>query len=180
MQNQDPPQDPEELLQLVDPDDNPIGAATREKIHAEGLLHRAIHVFVFNPGGDLYLQRRSSGKDIWPGYWSSSCAGHVAAGESYAQAARRELKEELGIEKTPDEVGLIQPSEDCGNQFIRVYAFAYEGDIKPNPSEIDEARFFSMDQVRAELISGDRPFAPSFKAAFRLWASNSPTYFEEG
>ena len=180
MQNQDPPQDPEELLQVVDHNHKQTGSPTRENIHAEGLLHRAVHVFVFNPQGDLYLQRRASAKDLWPGYWNSSCAGHVAAGESYAQAAKRELREELGIEQTPDEVGLLQPSKDCGNQFVKVYAFAYAGDITPNPAEIDEARFFSMDQVRAELASGDRPFTPTFKAAFRLWASSSPTYYEEG
>jgi isopentenyl-diphosphate delta-isomerase len=180
MHEQDAPQDPEELLQIVDKDDNPIGTETRELVHAKGLLHRAVHILVFNPKGDLYLQRRSAGKDLWPGYWSSSCAGHVGAGESYAQAAKRELKEELGIEKTPDEIGRLTPSPKSENQFIRVYAFAYEGEITPSPSEIDEARFFSIDQIRAELISGSRPFAPTFTAAFRLWASSSPTYFGEG
>ena len=66
------------------------------------LLHRAIHVFVFNKVGQLYLQRRSMAKDTAPGKWVSSCSGHVNSGEDYDKAAGRELIEEIGLHNPVD------------------------------------------------------------------------------
>lgn len=95
-------QDPDELFDVVDADDRVIGQATRAAVHRDGLLHRSAHVFVFNSRGELFLQRRALSKDENPGVWDSSAAGHLDAGESYAEAARRELLEELGLALGPD------------------------------------------------------------------------------
>src|SRR5271163_326450 len=69
--------------------------APRREVHARKLLHRAIHVLIHDAQGCLFLQRRSMGKDTFPGCWDSSCSGHVDAGEDYFTAARRELVEEF-------------------------------------------------------------------------------------
>jgi len=169
-------QDPNELLQVVDSKDRPLRAATREEIHRQGWRHRAVHVLVFNRAGDLYLQRRSAGKDRYPGYWDSSASGHVLAGESYDQAALRELREEIGVEAEKLEpVGAVSASPDSDNEFIRVYALTHDGPFRPNEAEIDEARFFSISQVRLELSAKTRRFAPAFGLAFRAWMSSGET-----
>jgi isopentenyl-diphosphate delta-isomerase len=87
---------PDELFDVVDDDDQVIGQAPRREVHAQRLSHRAVHVLVHDAMGRLFLQKRSLGKDTFPGCWDSSCSGHVDAGETYLEAARRELGEELG------------------------------------------------------------------------------------
>jgi len=86
-----------ELLDVVDENDNVVAVKTRGEIHARGLMHRAVHILLFNSSGELFLQKRSLAKDEQPGKWDSSAAGHVDSGEDYADCARREIGEELGI-----------------------------------------------------------------------------------
>ncbi len=64
----------------------------------KGLLHRAIVAFVSNSKGEIYLQKRANDRRFYPGFWTASCTGHVSAGESYIVGARREIREEPGIE----------------------------------------------------------------------------------
>ena len=74
--------------------------------------------------GDLCLQRRSYAKDNSPGLLSSSCAGHVDAGEAYVEAAVRELGEELGVRVAPaelQEVDYAPQHEELGREFVRSY-----------------------------------------------------------
>lgn len=85
----------EELIDVVDAGDCVVKSAPRQLVHAEKWLHRAVHVFVFNAAGQLFLQKRSSTKASAPNKWVSSCSGHVDAGEGYLQAAQRELGKRL-------------------------------------------------------------------------------------
>ena len=88
----------EEIFDLVDDDDRVIGRATRNEVHGNPkLLHRVVHVLVFDSLGRLYLQKRADDKDVQPGKWDTSVGGHVDAGEDRETAALRELSEELGI-----------------------------------------------------------------------------------
>ena len=73
----------QDIFDVVDMEDNVLRQAPRAVVHREKLLHRAVHVFVFNQAGQLYLQRRSMTKDTAPGKWVSSCSGHVDTGEDY-------------------------------------------------------------------------------------------------
>jgi len=75
--------DPDELFDLVNDDDKVIGQALRSACHGDpGLIHRAVHVLVFNSSGALLLQKRAPGKYIQPGKWDTSVGGHLALGES--------------------------------------------------------------------------------------------------
>ena len=87
----------DEFFDVVDGRDTVVGRAARREVHARGLLHRAVHILVFDGAGRVFLQKRSMKKDIAPGLWDSSCSGHVDAGENYDAAAVRELAEELGL-----------------------------------------------------------------------------------
>lgn len=81
----------EEIFDVCDEHDRVIGQAPRSVVHAQGLLHRAVHVFVFNSAGELLLQMRSRHKDEAPLQFTSSASGHLGAGETYEAAAPREL-----------------------------------------------------------------------------------------
>jgi len=142
---------PDELFDVVDLDDRVIGRAFRREVHARKLLHRAIHVLIYNSNGHLFLQRRSPGKDTFPGCWDSSCSGHVDAGEDYPGAARRELGEELGWHDTrlPLRPLLkLHASPETGYEFIQIFLLGpLSGPFDLNPEEITEGRWI----VPAEL-----------------------------
>ena len=87
----------EEWFDVVNERDEVVGRATRREVHARGLLHRAVHVLVFDKAGRIFLQKRSMTKDMSPGLWDSSCSGHVDSGEDYDTSATRELGEEIGV-----------------------------------------------------------------------------------
>ena len=93
------PQDNQnELLPLVDEQGNVIGCATRGECHGGTKpLHPVVHLHVFNPQGDLYLQRRPDWKDIQPGKWDTAVGGHVDWGETVEEALQREVREEIGL-----------------------------------------------------------------------------------
>ncbi len=86
-----------ELFDVVDDQDHVLRQEPRADVHRQRLLHRAVHVLVFNSKGEVYLQRRSAKKDTYPHRWTTACSGHVDAGEDYDTAAVRELQEELGL-----------------------------------------------------------------------------------
>jgi isopentenyldiphosphate isomerase len=88
--------DLKELLQVVDEQDNPIGAETKDIIWREGLWHRVARVLVFNEVGELLMQQRGD-KPLFPFRWAESVGGHVGAGDTYEETAMREAEEEIGV-----------------------------------------------------------------------------------
>jgi isopentenyldiphosphate isomerase len=157
------PDDSNEIYDLVDSDDRVIGQATRREIHAKGLLHRSAHVLVFNSAGLLFLQKRSLQKDESPGFWDTSAAGHLDAGEYYPEAAVRELNEELSITAELTEVLKISAGQDTHWEHIRVYRCTSDQTIVINLSEISEGRFWSLDEIREALTKNDPPFTSTFR-----------------
>jgi isopentenyl-diphosphate delta-isomerase type 1 len=148
----------QELLDVVDEHDNVIAVRTRGEIHAEGLMHRAVHILVFNNKDELFLQKRSLSKDEQPGKWDSSAAGHVDSGEGYLDCARREIGEELGIfADQPFEALFKLPA--CaltGNEHCMVYRCHFDGPLVLNAEEIDEGQWISHARMD-ERVSDDDP-----------------------
>jgi isopentenyldiphosphate isomerase len=155
------------LLPIVNRQDQEIGLESRSRIHELLLMHRTVHVLLFNPCGRLYLQKRSFDKEQYPGVWTSSASGHVEAGESYSRAALRELREELGLILPCRFVGKITPQPVSDNAFAAVY-WARTGQIPvPDIEEIAEGDFFSYRQ--AWTLARDRYLAaPVLKLVLAL------------
>lgn len=87
-----------EEFDLYDRDRMPSGKKiTRGKRPPNGLYHIVVHVCIFNAAGEMLIQKRSHLKNAWPGLWDFSIGGAAQAGETSAQAAERELMEELGL-----------------------------------------------------------------------------------
>lgn len=87
--------DQEEFLYHVTPDDEVIGLVTRRECHNETTKpwHRAMHVYLFDKDGNLYLSQRSLTKDMGAGKWIISASGHITYGQEYEEVALREVEE---------------------------------------------------------------------------------------
>lgn len=160
-------QNPDEPLPVVDEQDRQVGVARRADIHARGLRHRSAHVLVFDGRARLYLQRRSLGKDSHPGKWTTSASGHVDPGESYEQAARRELAEELALAGEPRFLAKLAAGPATENEFAAVFWLVSDQRPRPNPLEISEGAFFTREQA-VELGRDPTRATPSLGVVLEL------------
>ncbi|MFN6016748.1 MAG: 16S rRNA (adenine(1518)-N(6)/adenine(1519)-N(6))-dimethyltransferase RsmA [Verrucomicrobiota bacterium] len=160
----DLPQKSGEIFDVVDEHDEVTSQATRSEVHAQGLLHRAVHVLVFNKRGDVLLQQRSMLKDAHPGVWDSSVSGHLDAGEAYETAAVRELAEEMGIEAKcpPTEIARLKPSAATGWEHIRLYRYEHQGNIRFPAAEIESAMWLPLSVLEAWIKARPEDFASGF------------------
>jgi 8-oxo-dGTP pyrophosphatase MutT (NUDIX family) len=132
----------DELVVIVDADNNEIDAVTRREMRVAGLIHRAAYILVFNPGGEIFVQKRTQNKDVYPGYYDVAAGGVVLAGESYQASAGRELKEELGVEGIP-----LIPHFDFFHEhgqnrvWGRVFSCVYEGPMILQAEEVEDGFF---------------------------------------
>lgn len=173
----DLPQKDGEIFDVVDENDEVTGQATRHEVHTKQWLHRAVHIFVYNKRGDLLLQKRSLLKDAHPGVWDSSVSGHLDAGEDYATAALRELKEEMGInpESPPQEIARITPSEATGWEHVRVFQTRHDGSLRFPCAEIDAAMWFPIPDLEAWIARRPEDFASGFLACYRAVSEKPAT-----
>ncbi len=157
----------EELFCVVDAQDRVIGSEFRDRVHVNNLRHRAIHVLIFNRLGEIFLQKRSIWKDANPGKWDSSAAGHVDAGESYEEAARRELREEIGIDCAIERIAKLPCSVATGWEFIEVFRGMHEGPFQTAPLELETGAFFPLEQIGNWIERNPEDFSPVFAMCLR-------------
>jgi len=158
----------EEYFDVVDLEDRVLRRETRAIVHGRKLLHRAVHIFVFDRAGRLFLQRRSMNKDSAPGKWVSSCSGHVDSGEDYDAAAVRELQEEIGL-GDPQDLRRVFKEPACpqtGHEFVWVYRCRAEGPFVLDPEEVSDGKWIDRPALEEWLADSPRDFAWSF---VHLW-----------
>ena len=158
-----------ELFPVVDKNDRIRRYASRSKVHGNNLRHRAVHILIFNQAGDVYLQQRSRWKDRHPLKWDSSAAGHVTAGEAYDETARRELKEELGVDVPLEKISKITASPRTDHEFIWLYRGIVTGAPVPNKCEIETGVFFPPAVVDGWTSARPEDFAPGFLECWKAY-----------
>lgn len=178
-----PDQSAEEFFDLVDETGRIIGQASRSEVHGNPeLLHLVVHVLVFGSDGRLFLQKRSDDKDVQPGKWDTSVGGHVDAGESVAQAVRRELAEELGVpgagSRDPELRFLYRyiHRNDYESELVTTYMCRWDGPFVLQESELADGRFWKLREIdrnagdpRPGDGSGSGMFTPNFLDELRRW-----------
>lgn len=167
----EPAQRGEEIFDVVDDRNEVMRQATRAEVHEQGWKHRAVHVFVVNGKSEVLLQQRSMLKDVQPGKWGSSAAGHLDSGEGYEEAARREMAEELGIasEELPLKlVGELPPSEGNGWEFIQLFVTVYSGAMRTPANEVGAVEWMEQDVLRDWLARRPEDFSGGFRECWEL------------
>lgn len=158
----------QEIFDVVNERDEVIDRQPRSVVHARGLLHRAVHVLVFNARGEVFLQKRSMKKDRQPGVWDSSASGHLDSGEDYDACAVRELREEIGLvlKQPPRRLFKIDACEETDAEFVWIYRCESEGPFTLHPEEIDEGGWFALDEVGRWMRERPQDFA---SALLLIW-----------
>jgi isopentenyl-diphosphate delta-isomerase type 1 len=143
-----------ELLYHVNESDQVIGSVERARAHADGLLHRSGMVFLWRSDGRVLLQDRSPEKDTFPACYDSSCAFHVTFGESYDEAARRELLEETGITATLEYLGKFVHHSSPEHEVVVVYECRSDEQIRILETEATSASFYTREEVDRIIATG--------------------------
>jgi isopentenyldiphosphate isomerase len=161
-----------EYFWVVNKEDHVIGKETREKCHNTKLIHRSVYIFLNNSKKGIFIQKRSMMKDLYPGYYTGSASGHVTFGETYDQAALRELEEELGIKAQLKRIGKFKCFSEMDNEISTVYLCNYDGDITINEDEISHGLFLNLKQIDEEIRHGKKKFPLGFKLALDVYRSS--------
>ena len=154
-----------EIFDLYDPHRRPTGETmVRGTPVPWGRYRQVVHVCIFNENGEMLIQQRQSFKDGWPGLWDVSVGGSVVSGETSAQGARRELREELGLEADFEAQAPAVTTTFTGG-FDDFYILHMELDptqLKLQASEVQAVRWASEAEVLELLDKGQ--FIPYQKA----------------
>ena len=159
----------EEIFDVVDELDRVIGQAPRSVVHAQKLLHRAVHIFVFNSRGELLLQMRSALKDEFPLCYTSSASGHLSAGETYEAAAPRELQEELGLCGPLEWLAKFPARPETSQEHTVLYRTTTDTPPRIDSQEIDAVSFHSLDEVALMIERQPELFSPCFVTLFEWY-----------
>ena len=117
----------DELVEVVDPDERVVAVVSRAEMRRRNLAHRATYVMVLDSHDAVLAHLRASWKDIWPSRWDLAFGGVCAVGESWDDAAARELAEEAGIVAALTELSRVVFESDETRVVGRLYEATHEG-----------------------------------------------------
>jgi isopentenyldiphosphate isomerase len=148
----------QELVDVIDENGRVVGQVTRREMRARRLPHRATYLLVFNNKGELFIHQRTATKDVYPSHWDLTIGGVVSAGESFDEGAKREGREELGVEI--DQVPLF-PFRFADERSVvqgMVYRVQHDGPFRLQPEEIVRGEFVALEDLPQRLR--EAPFCP--------------------
>lgn len=154
----------------VDERDNIIGAGSIQEAYEKRIVHRVVRVYLYNSKGELLLQRRSDHMKTNPGKWNESAAGHVDEGETYLEAAQREMKEEVGVGGVELKELKTIYTEEVGElkrkRFTALFSGTYDGEVHPDFDEVSEVRWISSEALRTEVAEHPERFTEGSRICF--------------
>ncbi|RYE24638.1 MAG: isopentenyl-diphosphate Delta-isomerase [Sphingobacteriales bacterium] len=148
--------------------DEVIGKQEKLYAHQQGILHRAFSIFIFNSQGELLLQQRADGKYHCGGLWTNTCCSHPLPNEDTLAAAHRRLMEEMGFDCELNFVQkfrykAIMDNSLVENELDHIYKGVYNGEICPNPEEVQAIKYVSWEELQADLQQNPEQYTPWLK-----------------
>ncbi len=163
----------QDLLVLVDSEDQEIGILDKISCHeGQGVLHRAISVFLFNLQGQVLVQQRHKSKALWGGFWSNACCSHPRVNETPLDAAQRRVLEELGLSvdlrfcfKFEYHANFNETSAE--HELCSVFVGKVDSDPVVNRTEISDWQWVDGDSVSHDVHNDRFDFTPWFKIEWK-------------
>ena len=150
----------EEFLEVYSPEGTKTGQKkSKSEIHRKGLFHSTVHVWIFTEEGNILIQKRSKKKELNPGVWDVSVAGHIKFNENIKKAAKRETLEETGININTNDllkIGVyrsinIHPTA-IDKEFFHTYILKIDKnsiDLDYKNNEVDDLKFISIVEMES-------------------------------
>ncbi|MBI2803634.1 MAG: NUDIX domain-containing protein [Planctomycetes bacterium] len=148
----------EEPVDVIDAAGNTIAVVTRGEMRRKRLPHRCTYVLVFNARGDLFIHQRTATKDVYPSHWDVCIGGVLAAGENFAQGARREVREELGVDADVTALFPICYADAVTFAHGMAYRLDHDGPFVLQAEEILYGEFVPLAAIPDRLARA--PFCP--------------------
>lgn len=146
----------EEMLYVVDEFDMPLEPLPRHIVKKHGHWHRTVHVWIINDQKQIFCQKRSLKKDMAPGKWEPSVAGHLGPEDNYFTGAVREVNEETGLEIHPSELNLLKIYKDHKFKEYRAIFYCKRNvelhKVKIEEDEVDKVKFVNFETLKKYLL----------------------------
>lgn len=157
-----------EFVILVDDQNNEIGVMEKQEAHEKALLHRAFSVFIFNDKGELLLQQRALTKYHSAGLWTNTCCSHPRVGEQTKDAAKRRLREEMGIEvELTERFSFIYKAPFSNGLTEHELDFVYTGTSNQHPiinrEEVHAYNWLPLEKVQEDVVLNPNDYTVWFK-----------------
>ena len=136
-----------------------------------GMRHRAFSVYLFDDDDRMLVHQRHALKPLWGSYWSNSCCSHNYHTEAVPAAAKRRVRQELGIEVPLTELFTYEYRAEflhvgVEHEFVHVFVGRADPEnVEPAEHEIDELRWLAPEDVDA-LIAAEERVTPWFAKAW--------------
>lgn len=144
-----------ELIDVVNEKDEVIGVKDKDAVHRDGDLHRIAIIYVINSKGELLIHKRAESKKLHPGFWDITVGGHVHSGETYEDAAKRELREELGINpikffEIGKWIGRPNASNPLERLIVKIFLVKFDSNVEAlefDKKEISQIRLIKISEM---------------------------------
>ena len=144
-----------------------VGEIARSVMRRENLWHAASSVVIRDPLGRIYLHRRTTTKDVYPGLLDFAAGGVVAAGEDPSRGAVREADEELGVHGVPLEpVGVVAYADEHTRYHAHRFTTRWDGPIRWQPEEVSWGDWILVDELLQRLEAEPGAFVPDSAAVW--------------
>ena len=157
-----------EYFDVLDENGNLTGKTKlRSEVHRDGDWHKAVHIWIINNNGDVLLQRRCPTKDSNPNMLDISSAGYLSAGDNSLDGAIRELKEELNLDVSKEDLTFIKTLKRSSkytetfinNEFDDLYILRTDKrieDMKYQEDEISEIFYVPYKEFK-NMVNNHQP-----------------------
>lgn len=151
----------QELLYVVDEFDNPLKPMTRKEVFEKGHFRRTAHVWIVNSRNEVLCQKRSLKKDMSPGKWEATVAGHLGPGDNYFTGAAREVHEETGLPIKANHLKLVKIyKDDEFKEYRGIFVCKWDAkhhEIVSEEDEVSEIKFVKLQTLKKYLGSNTNP-----------------------
>lgn len=161
----------EEVI-LVNKKDEVVGKEEKMRTHLEGKLHRAFSILLFNKKGEILIQKRAKSKYHSGGLWSNTCCSHPRPNEELMKAAKRRLKEEMGIscnlKKIFNFIYKVKLGDLTEYEFDHVFFGEFNGKPKPSKKEVADWKWIKLSDLEVDLKKNPQKYTPWFKIILKI------------